>query len=158
MANKLKDHYYQLSENLFDKREIRKLIVKYGDTGLKWWIKIELDLLKNNGVGELDWNFYSSNIEDKDVIEYIINMNIDNNDGTFSSEEVNRQLKERHETSERQRIRIQNYWDKQKEKEKKEKVKGKVKEKVDLMVDGLTCKWCGGSVKKGICNVCGEKQ
>ena len=56
----LKDHYYQLSENIFEKREIKKLISIYGHTGYYWWSIIEIDLLKNNGIADKNWRYYST--------------------------------------------------------------------------------------------------
>jgi hypothetical protein len=148
----LKDHYYQLSENIFEKREIKKLISIYGHTGYYWWSIIEIDLLKNNGIADKNWKYYSMNELDKDVIEYIFNMNEDNGNGTFSSINVNRQLEERKKLSEINTKKVNAYWDKQ----------NKNKDIVDKPINdkpknSLSCKFCGGKIVNNTCELCHEE-
>lgn len=144
----LNDHFYQVSEKIFDKRDIKKLMMLYGDKGLKYWLKIELDLLTNDGIGEWDWKYYSTNeydcvnpqATDKEVIEYLMSTHEKNEDGTFSSIRVNKQLEERKNISEINTKNIKEYWRKRKQTEQSTKIKPEPNknEKVDLdELDGI---------------------
>jgi hypothetical protein len=148
----LKDHYYQLSENIFEKREIKKLISIYGHTGYYWWCIIEIDLLKNNGIADKNWKYYSMNELDKDVIEHIINMNEDNGNDTFSSINVNRQLEERKKLSEINTKKANAYWNNHNK--KKEIVEKPINEKPK---NSLSCKFCGGKIVDNTCELCNEE-
>jgi hypothetical protein len=113
---KVKDPFFQLSENFFEKMEIIEIMSKYKYHGIGIFIKISLMLLKNDGLLKYDWKFISNTKSDKKIIEDIITesgMFYLNEDKTyFSSYIIDEQLEERGKISSEQSKRAKRGWEK----------------------------------------------
>ena len=111
---KIKDPFFQVSENFFERIEIIDLVSKYGFEGVGIYLKISLMLLKNQGSLNYDWTYISNKKRDKKIIEDIINRSglfVLSADGTtYSSPIVTEQLTERGKISIDQSIRAKKRW------------------------------------------------
>ena len=111
---KIKDPFFQVSENFFERIEIIDLVSKYGFEGVGIYLKISLMLLKNQGSLSYDWKYISSKKKDQKMIEDIINRSglfeLSADKTTYSSPIVTEQLTERGKISLDQSIRAKKRW------------------------------------------------
>ena len=93
-------YHYQLREDFFNNSDTLDFQERYNIIGLFYLIKINTTLLNHYGIMKINWKRFSNNRKHKNLIEDIILNSgwfiVNEDENTFYSLEVNRQLERKY--------------------------------------------------------------
>lgn len=94
-----KELYFQVRENLKYDINIKKIMKKYGNTGIGIYFNINIELFNNQGSYELDWEAFTNKKNEKykvlDIIRNYGLYEVNEEEETFYSPDIVEQLEER---------------------------------------------------------------